>query len=324
MVSVIVPSYNHSRFLKQRIDSILTQEYVDFELIILDDCSPDNSRDIIEEYRNQPKVSHIIFNETNSGSVFKQWKKGIELAKGEYIWIAESDDFADNTFLSKLVPVLNNDKEIGLVYCNSKIIYESNKHTKSFNTLNELRKYMFKTSLWDVSFTMDGFDFFERYLSKKCVINNASSVVFRRNAISDLSVNLDDYKFAGDWAVYCSIAKKHKISFLNEDLSFYRDHSTNVSKRGAANFLINFENYKILSDNYSTLVKNKKNTAKYLYSVRRSFLHLLIVSKDRKYIYKTYLSIDGDLIKKSVIFLPLVFIETYTSMIYHTFLSKLK
>ncbi len=66
-VSVIVPNYNHASFLKQRINSILEQTYQDFELILLDDCSTDNSREILEQYRSNPHVSHIAHNEINSG-----------------------------------------------------------------------------------------------------------------------------------------------------------------------------------------------------------------------------------------------------------------
>lgn len=96
-VSVIIPNYCHARFLNRRIDSVLNQTYGDFEVIILDDCSSDNSRDIIETYRHHPRVSHIVYNEKNSGSTFIQWDKGFELAQGEYIWIAESDDEAAPT-----------------------------------------------------------------------------------------------------------------------------------------------------------------------------------------------------------------------------------
>ncbi|ENV48656.1 hypothetical protein P255_00165 [Acinetobacter brisouii CIP 110357] len=72
-VSVIIPNYNHHKFLHARLDSILKQTYQNFEIIILDDCSTDESRDIIELYRNHPKVSHIIYNTKNSGSSFIQW-----------------------------------------------------------------------------------------------------------------------------------------------------------------------------------------------------------------------------------------------------------
>ena len=79
MVSVIIPNYNHAKYLEQRIDSVLNQSYQDFEVIILDDCSKDNSRDVIEKYRSHERVSHIVYNEQNSGGTFNQWNKGLSL-----------------------------------------------------------------------------------------------------------------------------------------------------------------------------------------------------------------------------------------------------
>ncbi|EYT26106.1 glycosyl transferase 2 family protein [Acinetobacter sp. 1564232] len=62
-VSIIVPSYNHAQYLEERINSILNQSYSQFELILLDDLSPDHSAKILEKYRKHPKVSHCIINE---------------------------------------------------------------------------------------------------------------------------------------------------------------------------------------------------------------------------------------------------------------------
>ena len=98
----------------------------------------------------------------------------------------------------------------------------------------------------------------------------------------------------------------------------------NASKSGTVDLLINLENYKIISDNYNTLAENRKNTIKYLYSVRRSFLHLLVIGKDRRSIYKRYKIINDRFIKKSLIFFPQVLVETYLSIIYHTILTMLK
>lgn len=97
-VSIIVPNYNHSKYLNQRLDSILNQTYQDFEVILLDDVSSDNSVEILQAYSKHPKVSHLIVNEQNSGNTFKQWQKGIALAKGTFVWIAESDDFCEPHF----------------------------------------------------------------------------------------------------------------------------------------------------------------------------------------------------------------------------------
>ena len=105
-ISIIVPNYNHSSFLNERLDSIFNQTFQDFEVILLDDKSTDNSTEILRHYTQNEKVSHFIINKKNSGSPFKQWKKGIELAKGEFIWIAESDDTCDLNFLEEQIKAL--------------------------------------------------------------------------------------------------------------------------------------------------------------------------------------------------------------------------
>lgn len=102
-VSVIIPNFNHEKYLDERIQSVLNQTYTDFEVIILDDVSKDNSKEVIEKYRSNPHVSNIVYNTENSGSTFKQWAKGFNLAKGGLIWIAESDDSCSPKLLEKLV-----------------------------------------------------------------------------------------------------------------------------------------------------------------------------------------------------------------------------
>src|SRR4029077_11316800 len=104
-VSVVVPTYNHSRFLRKRINSVLQQTFQDFEVILLDDCSTDDSRSILSSYTGDPRVRNE-FNDVNSGSTFKQWNKGVRLARGEYVWISESDDYAAPRFLERLVAIL--------------------------------------------------------------------------------------------------------------------------------------------------------------------------------------------------------------------------
>lgn len=84
LVSVIVPNYNHVRFLPKRIDSILRQAYQDVELILPDDCSTDGSRKFLSQYGGNPRV-RLEFNHVNSGSTYKQWNRGVSLAQGEYV-----------------------------------------------------------------------------------------------------------------------------------------------------------------------------------------------------------------------------------------------
>lgn len=121
-VSIIVPNYNHGKYIKQRLDSIINQTFTDYELILLDDYSSDESRDILLSYKNNPHVSHIILNTQNSGSPFLQWEKGIKLARGKYIWIAESDDYADIHFLEYTVKALTLHPQAHICYTGSFII----------------------------------------------------------------------------------------------------------------------------------------------------------------------------------------------------------
>lgn len=75
MVSIIVPNYNHIEFLGERLNSIFNQTYQEFEVILLDDFSSDGSDKILQSYADHPKVSHLILNNENLGSLFKRWKR---------------------------------------------------------------------------------------------------------------------------------------------------------------------------------------------------------------------------------------------------------
>ena len=126
LVSVIIPNYCHARYLDQRIQSVLNQTYQNFEVIILDDCSPDDgaSRAVIEKYRDNPHVSHIVYNTENSGSTFRQWNKGFGLAKGELIWIAESDDYCEKDLMEKLIQPFLYKKQCSISFCRTVLVDE--------------------------------------------------------------------------------------------------------------------------------------------------------------------------------------------------------
>ncbi|MDR1583934.1 MAG: glycosyltransferase family 2 protein, partial [Prevotellaceae bacterium] len=167
-ISVIVPNYNHALYLPQRIESILQQTCQDFELILLDDCSTDNSREIIEQYGNHPKVSHVIFNEKNSSSPFAQWNRGIEMAKGEYVWIAESDDWADVDFLQVLTEQMDRHPNVVLAYTLAR--YMNQKGTSELWSLEETGSIT----------SFEGIQFIRNYLLFANVVYNVSMTLFRR------------------------------------------------------------------------------------------------------------------------------------------------
>ena len=116
-----MPNYNHAPFLRERMDSILLQDYPEYEVIVLDDASTDGSRAILNEYANHPRVKLLLTSDINSGNTFVQWQRGMAQADGDYIWIAESDDVAAPHLLSRLVETMEREEAV-LSFCRSRWI----------------------------------------------------------------------------------------------------------------------------------------------------------------------------------------------------------
>jgi glycosyltransferase involved in cell wall biosynthesis len=224
-VSIIVPNYNHARFLRQRIDTILAQTYQDFELILLDDCSGDDSRAILSEYAADPRV-RLELNDANSGSPFKQWNKGVRLAHGKYIWIAESDDYADQQFLARLVPALESDAGIGFVYCRSWRITDQG--VIGFADYN-----LPDPSRWASDFCVDGKELFRRYFALITPVPNASAVVFRKELFKQVGCADESLRLCGDWKLWASMALAGKVAYFSEPMNYFRYHGNNARSRTA-------------------------------------------------------------------------------------------
>jgi glycosyltransferase involved in cell wall biosynthesis len=224
LVSIIVPNYNHEKYLKQRLESVFNQTYTNFEVVLLDDCSNDKSRAILSEYAQNSKVSYCVFNEGNSGSPFRQWQKGINLAKGDYIWIAESDDFCELNFVSIIMESLVEDSSIGLGYCQTLDVDE--KGLPLFQRIEYTQR--FQPNIWENDFVMPGQQFVESHLSIFNVIPNASAVIFKKNTIDNsfFLESLLKMKMCGDWYFWIKVALKSNIHFKAETLNYFRDHHT--------------------------------------------------------------------------------------------------
>ena len=215
-VSIIIPNYNHSAYLKQRIDSVLNQTYRDFEVIILDDCSCDNSREIIEQYRHHEKIIDIIYNTENSGSTFKQWDKGIRLAEGEYVWLAESDDWCEANLLETIIDGLEKDKNCVVGYCQSYCVTQDNA-IKFQSGHSRLTDYV------------EGKKFIEEYLLPRNPIFNAGMAVWRRDIYNKISKDYINYFIIGDYYFWIEICKWGTVFISGKLLNYFRTHEKNVS-----------------------------------------------------------------------------------------------
>lgn len=262
MVSVVIPNYNHSDFLEDRIQSILNQTFQDFELILLDDHSNDNSRSIIEQYRGHQKVAHIFYSKKNSGSPFGLWEKGFELAKGEFIWIAESDDVSELYFLETLMANFY-DKEVVLSHC------------KSFN-IDEKGQRLHENIWWDSfqsdlltkDFIRDGKFLLKVYGRFKCPVVNVSSAIFRKSVLEKVVIP-NTYKYCGDWWFWSQIFNLGKVGYIARPMNLLRKHLNSATSTNRFNEYNKFkENLKVIrlinselkeefryQENYSWLVE---------------------------------------------------------------------
>jgi glycosyltransferase involved in cell wall biosynthesis len=233
IVTVIIPNYNHERYLSKRIESVLEQTYQDFEILLLDDCSPDNSRELISNYAALDTRIQPVFNEYNSGSTFKQWNKGIALAKGEFIWLAESDDYADPTLLSSLVACLEANPRVGLAYCDSFSVDE-NGELMPMHTWEPFLAELDAT-LWKHDFTRPGIELVRRFMSYRNIIPNASAVLLRRSTLKQVGPADESFKVLGDWLFWAKILSVSDVSFVARPLNYFRTHRNNVRSKTLEN-----------------------------------------------------------------------------------------
>lgn len=243
-VSVIIPNYNHALFLDRRIESVLSQTFQDFEIIFLDDTSTDNSKEVFAKYESNPKITHAIFNEQNSGSTFKQWNKGFSLAAGEYVWIAESDDYASPQFLEKLVMVMEQNNDVGFVYCQSCLV-DNKGEVVSPNFLAYTD--CFDSTRWNTNYLNEGKDECKNFLAAKNIIPNASAVLIRKSIYkSEVDRGNEIFKVTGDWFTWSKMLLVSDIYFVAESLNYFRFSQGSVSRNNSKLALIVEESLSIV------------------------------------------------------------------------------
>lgn len=223
-VSVIVPNYNHAPFLHQRIDSVLGQTFQDFELILLDDGSSDDSRSILSSYAASPRI-RVDFSAANSGSTFKQWNRGVGLARGAYVWIAESDDYAEPRYLERLVGALDSEPRAAFVYCRSRRVSASG----TVGSYQDSDVISIDPLRWTSDFVCDGREECRNFFSVGNVVVNASAVVFRKAVYEQVGGADESFRWCGDWQLWAAMALTGKVLYIAEPLNYFRSHESSVT-----------------------------------------------------------------------------------------------
>ncbi len=225
-VSVIVPNYNHAPYLEERLRTIFGQTYPPYEILFLDDSSSDESVAVARRLAAESPVPfRLVLNAANSGSTFRQWVKGIDLAAGDLVWIAESDDTCRPELLERLVAEFR-DPEVSLAFCQSSMVGPDGRRLAE--------DYLFATE----DLCADAMAVpIQRHraprrsrsaLSQRNTIPNASAVVFRRPEVLEERGELERLRLGGDWLFYAMRIRRGKIAFVPEPLNGHRHHERTV------------------------------------------------------------------------------------------------
>ena len=226
-VTAIIPNYNHAHFLKERVRSVVNQTYEHIEVIILDDCSSDESRDIIKLLAQQcSRPVQVCFNDSNSGNVSAQWKRGIEMASGDLIWICESDDFCELDFLEHIVAHFA-DLSVTMAFGN---IQFCDAEGGPMPGMDSFRALCEPTLDWSVNIKRPAFEWFCNVLGVQNVMANVSGCLFRRQNLPDaVWQEALTYRIMGDWFLYSRIAGGGQIVYEPRSTAFFRQHGKNTS-----------------------------------------------------------------------------------------------
>lgn len=233
--SIIMPCYNHAAFLAESIESILCQSFGDLELIVVDDCSSDGSKDIIIKFAAEDNRVVPVFHELNGGEA-KSRNDALRLARGDFIGFCDSDDLWEKNKLSEQINYFRLNPEIGVVHSDSLIINESSEPTgERFSTLFKQGKIL------------EGNLFLEL-----CIRNsiNVPTVILRKKCISEAGFFEEGFLYLTDWIYWTKVAKTNLFGYINQPLARYRVHSGSTMHDNTRYHLYRIMGYKFLLERY--------------------------------------------------------------------------
>lgn len=279
-VSFVVPCYQLAGYLNECVQSILSQTFTDFELLIMDDCSPDHTEEIARSLTD-PRVRYIR-NESNIG-VLKNYNKGINLSKGEYIWLISADDYLRSRhILQRYVEILDKNPNIGYAFCPGVSVIDGQE-------IGVIEGSIYKTH----DEIVKGHTFLKT-IGKSCSIIAASGMVRRRCyekvGLFPLDISFEDTKvdltWAGDWYLWAAFTLFYDVVYFAEPMVCYRQHTLSCTQ------LINqqrIENCILADIAVPWLIKQKAEMAR-IPGVRKICLDAISMEYSRHIFGKQYRS----------------------------------
>jgi GT2 family glycosyltransferase len=222
-ISVVVPCYNYGHYLRGAVESALTQDDVDVQVVIVDDKSPDDTWAIADELATDPRVS-VIHNEQNLGHV-RSFNRGLERTDGEFLVRLDADDLLTPGCLARAVALFDHDTSIGLVYGNP----------YHFTTATPPAPRMSKVS-WVV---WAGVDWLEERCRRGVNCITTPEAMVRMSVMRKVGGLDTRLLFAQDMELWCRIAAVSAVGRVNgADQALHRDHESSMSATDGAPALV--------------------------------------------------------------------------------------
>ncbi len=208
-VTVITAAYNANQYLKDALDSLLNQTYQNFEVVIIDDGSTDNTKEIVYEYVNKHPNLFRYYYQSNRGCVSAR-NSAIKKARGEYIAVLDADDIYLSSKLTKQVNFLDTHPEVALISSDIEFIDADGRSLGKSNRSGD-------------AFSVAWHLLFHNFLG------GHSQVLFRRDLIVKLGCYSKIYRYSSDYALWSLLTENHNIVILPDVLTRYRMHSDKIS-----------------------------------------------------------------------------------------------
>ncbi|WP_447968282.1 glycosyltransferase [Nitrospira sp. M1] len=216
-ISVLMPNYNHAQYLEKALQSILAQSFQPMEIIVVDDCSTDNSWEMIQEIASRYSILRVVRNDQNHGAVFSVGR-ALSLATGDYVYCLSADDMVFSGFFEKSILLLEQHPEAGL--CTSDPVTfesQSNEVIRSFLSWSSEPTFFTSDRLPDV-------------LHGDHISCHASLV--RRMVLQEAGGFLSELKWHCDWFALLVVAFRYGICYLPEPLAGIRIQRDGYSSSG--------------------------------------------------------------------------------------------
>lgn len=206
--SIVTPLYNKESFIGETIDSVLSQTYDDYELIVVDDSSTDNSAEIVKSF-GDPRIK--LFSKKNGG-VSSARNYGISQSTGNVVCFLDADDLWEKDYLLKLKKVVTDNPMAGMYCCGWKSFINNKENVVSTYVVDTLKKGETKV-----------IDYFKTSVAKRSSIALTSAVAIKRQVITDYSLAFNEkYSMGEDIDLWVRTALCTKLVYHNEPLMLYR------------------------------------------------------------------------------------------------------